>query len=42
VFLGQQSIAEHIARAGSQQVLGQHLLGNPPCVLPNTGLEPRV
>ena len=42
VLPGQHSIAEHVARAGSQQVFAEDLLGKGRCVLPSAGLEPRI
>ena len=42
VLLGEHSLSEHVARAGSQQVLGKHLLGKGDRVLPGAGLESRI
>jgi hypothetical protein len=42
MLLGQHPVAQHVARAGSQQVLGEHLLGKGRRVLPGAGLEPRI
>jgi hypothetical protein len=42
VLLSQDSIAEHVARAGSQQVFAEYLLGKSHSVLPSAGLDPRI
>ena len=42
MLLAQYALAQHVAGAGSQQVFGEHLLGEGRCVLPSAGLEPRI
>ena len=39
VLLGKQPASQHETRAGSQQVLGEHLLGEVASVYPDTGLK---
>jgi hypothetical protein len=40
MLLAQYALAQHVAGAGSQQVFGEHLIGEGRCVLPSAGLEP--
>jgi hypothetical protein len=42
MLLAQYALAQHVAGAGSQQVFGEHLIGEGRCVLPSAGLEPRI